>query len=231
MKRGRLLFAANDDNEKISKKIQKKIKIRKSKNNKKPRIKASVVSAISISENNHYRVRDVELLISEDFGKDNHEATWPLIKAVGKYLGFKGSEWKRLVDTEKVGDFIVVRKSFDSRKKNLKFVYTVDMTISSRVIERIRDHKDKVSPTEATPLATYLDDEELLDKRSKIKIVIVGAGPAGLFAALTLVNAGFQPIIIERGKSVEQRGKSIGALFNRKLLDPESNLCYGEGPL
>lgn len=54
-------------------------------------------------------------------------------------------------------------------------------------------------------------------------------GPAGLFAAVVLVEAGFKPIIIERGQPVETRGKSIGALFNRKILDPESNLCYGEG--
>ncbi|KAJ1421184.1 hypothetical protein B484DRAFT_421242, partial [Ochromonadaceae sp. CCMP2298] len=61
------------------------------------------------------------------------------------------------------------------------------------------------------------------------KIVIVGAGPAGLFAALAMVQAGLKPIIVERGQPVERRGRSIGALFNRKILDPESNLCYGEG--
>lgn len=57
----------------------------------------------------------------------------------------------------------------------------------------------------------------------------MGAGPAGLFAAVTLANKGFKPIIIERGKSVEDRGKDIGALFNRRILNSESNLCYGEG--
>ena len=50
-----------------------------------------------------------------------------------------------------------------------------------------------------------------------------GAGPAGLFAALALVDAGMRPVIVERGKPVEQRGRSIGALFNRGLLDPEAS--------
>lgn len=51
----------------------------------------------------------------------------------------------------------------------------------------------------------------------------------GLFAAIALAEAGMKPIIIERGQPVERRGRAIGALFNRKVLDPESNLCYGEG--
>lgn len=61
------------------------------------------------------------------------------------------------------------------------------------------------------------------------KVVVVGSGPAGLFAALELAEKGFQPIIIERGQPVEQRGRDIGALVNRAQLDPDSNFCYGEG--
>ncbi|CAM9960139.1 unnamed protein product, partial [Scytosiphon promiscuus] len=60
-------------------------------------------------------------------------------------------------------------------------------------------------------------------------VVVVGAGPAGLFAALELVEVGMKPLIVERGMPVERRGSSIGALFSRRILDPESNLCYGEG--
>ncbi|CAM9747327.1 unnamed protein product [Ectocarpus sp. 6 AP-2014] len=60
-------------------------------------------------------------------------------------------------------------------------------------------------------------------------VVVVGAGPAGLFAALELVEVGMKPIIVERGMPVERRGREIGALFHRRILNPDSNLCYGEG--
>lgn len=59
-------------------------------------------------------------------------------------------------------------------------------------------------------------------------IVVVGSGPAGLFAALVLAETGAKVTIVERGQPVEGRGKDIGALMVRRLLDPESNLCYGE---
>lgn len=55
------------------------------------------------------------------------------------------------------------------------------------------------------------------------------SGPAGLFAALSLAEAGLKVILFERGQAVEQRGRDIGALFVRGRLDPDSNLCYGEG--
>jgi len=66
-------------------------------------------------------------------------------------------------------------------------------------------------------------------KNKERQVIIIGSGPAGLFAALALVSQNIRPVIIERGKAVEDRGKDIGKLFNRKILSSESNLCYGEG--
>ncbi|GAX77266.1 hypothetical protein CEUSTIGMA_g4712.t1 [Chlamydomonas eustigma] len=60
-------------------------------------------------------------------------------------------------------------------------------------------------------------------------VVVVGSGPAGLFAALSVASRGLKVILLERGQPVEQRGRDIGALFVRRHLDPDSNLCYGEG--
>lgn len=65
---------------------------------------------------------------------------------------------------------------------------------------------------------------------SKKRVIIVGAGPAGLFCALQLVKSGdITPIVLERGQSVESRGKDIGALIHRRSLDSESNFAFGEG--
>ncbi|KAK2999562.1 hypothetical protein RJ639_023746 [Escallonia herrerae] len=63
----------------------------------------------------------------------------------------------------------------------------------------------------------------------KPKIAVVGSGPAGLFSALVLAELGADVTIIERGEGVEQRGRDIGALVVRRILQPESNFCFGEG--
>jgi len=64
---------------------------------------------------------------------------------------------------------------------------------------------------------------------SKHKVIIVGAGPAGLFAALHLIEQGIQPIILERGKDVRARRRDLAALNKEGEVDPESNYCFGEG--
>jgi uncharacterized FAD-dependent dehydrogenase len=61
------------------------------------------------------------------------------------------------------------------------------------------------------------------------KVIIVGAGPAGLFAALQLIEAGIQPIIIERGKDVRARRRDLAQLNKEGIVNPESNYCFGEG--
>ncbi|KAG2239952.1 hypothetical protein Bca4012_015455 [Brassica carinata] len=65
--------------------------------------------------------------------------------------------------------------------------------------------------------------------RSKPRIAVVGGGPSGLFASLVLAEFGADVTLIERGQAVEERGRDIGALVVRKILDMESNFCFGEG--
>lgn len=62
----------------------------------------------------------------------------------------------------------------------------------------------------------------------KPKIAVVGSGPSGLFASLVLAELGADVTLIERGQAVEQRGRDIGALIVRRILENESNFCFGE---
>lgn len=65
--------------------------------------------------------------------------------------------------------------------------------------------------------------------RAEKKVIIIGSGPAGLFAALKLLEAGIQPIILERGKDVKARRRDLAALNKHGIINPESNYCFGEG--
>ena len=64
---------------------------------------------------------------------------------------------------------------------------------------------------------------------SKTRVIIIGAGPAGLFAALKLIEAGIQPIVLERGKDVRARRRDLALLNKEGIVNPESNYCFGEG--
>ena len=64
---------------------------------------------------------------------------------------------------------------------------------------------------------------------SEKKVIIIGAGPAGLFAALQLIEKGIKPIILERGKDVKSRRRDLAVLNKEGIINPESNYCFGEG--
>src|SRR6187200_3408390 len=65
--------------------------------------------------------------------------------------------------------------------------------------------------------------------QSKKRVIIIGAGPAGLFAALQLIEKGIKPIILERGKDVKSRRRDLAVLNKEGIINPESNYCFGEG--
>ena len=113
----------------------------------------------------------------------------------------------------------ISKKSIDARKKDdVHYTYSIDLEVKN-------EHKyKKLSPVKK------LDLPKIEIKRtSSKKPVIVGAGPAGLFAALTLVQNGITPIIIEQGKSVEQRKKDVDEFLKSGKLNPLSNVQFGEG--
>lgn len=103
------------------------------------------------------------------------------------------------------------------------------------VVKRSADLRGK--PLWRYRVDVYAPDEEYVpytlpeyrDVHDAPAVAVVGAGPAGMFAALRLLMEGLKPIILERGKSVHERKKDIAALSRDGVLDPESNFCYGEG--
>lgn len=84
-----------------------------------------------------------------------------------------------------------------------------------------------VPPEEAQPTITYQKNYPDVSKADPV--IIVGAGPAGLFAAIRLIELGIKPIVFERGKDVQSRRRDIAAINKDHVVNPESNYCFGEG--
>jgi len=119
--------------------------------------------------------------------------------------------------------FRIHKKSVDARnKKDIHFVYTFDIELN--IDEHIAIKHCKY--------ATIINEQkqEIKSKVESIKRpIVVGSGPSGLFAALTLLERGLYPIILERGKEVDSRQKDIELFWNTAKLNPNSNVQFGEG--
>ncbi|MDD5990198.1 MAG: FAD-dependent monooxygenase [Paludibacteraceae bacterium] len=111
----------------------------------------------------------------------------------------------------------VVKRSVDARQRELRVHLTVLVDEQGKPIA-----KDAPIPLYEAPVFQDVHQAEH-------SVVIIGAGPAGLFAALTLIEHGIKPIIYERGKEVSARKRDIALLNRNEGLNPESNYCFGEG--
>lgn len=125
-----------------------------------------------------------------------------------------------------VSDFTILKKSLDARdKNNIKYVYSIALSIDDKEEKTlIKKHKNI-----SEYIKTFYQIPNITHKRDESNIVIVGMGPAGLFAALILSEAGFKPVIIDKGKCVEERIKDVESFFESGSLNVFSNVQFGEG--
>ncbi|MBB3980628.1 hypothetical protein GGR44_000259 [Sphingobium fontiphilum] len=123
----------------------------------------------------------------------------------------------------------IARRAHDARRKSaILMVYNVDVEVrdEAAVLAHCGGGKGHVRPT---PDTGYRPPIVAPTGWSGQRPVVIGAGPCGLFAGLILAQAGFRPIIVERGKVVRERTKDTWGLWRRGVLDPESNVQFGEG--
>jgi uncharacterized protein len=132
------------------------------------------------------------------------------------------------VRVDQIEKFDIHKRSFDARKAELLQVYIVDLAVTPAL--------------EAALLAKHAGNPHILPSPDMayrpvgtapaslpLRPVVIGFGPCGIFAALLLAQMGFKPIVLERGKSVRQRTKDTWGLWRKNVLNPESNVQFGEG--
>ncbi|TCO76492.1 NAD(P)/FAD-dependent oxidoreductase [Marinisporobacter balticus] len=130
---------------------------------------------------------------------------------------------KLKVKPEEIIDYKIFRESIDARKNNISFVYTIDVMLKNEAHVLKKNKEVKKSPR-----LTY-EDVEAGDERLIHRPIIVGMGPAGMFAGLILSQRGYNPILLERGQDVDTRSKDIDHFWKMGKLNPASNVQFGEG--
>lgn len=132
-------------------------------------------------------------------------------------------EKKLKIRPEDILSVTIFKESIDARKGTINFVYTVDVEVrdEERVLKKNKD-------TCLTPDFSY---REVKEGRGELKTrpVVIGTGPAGIFAGLVLSKRGYRPIILERGRDVESRTKDVDEFWRSGKLNTESNVQFGEG--
>lgn len=116
------------------------------------------------------------------------------------------------IDANRIKSVRILRRSIDARQRNVMVQLTVKVYID-----------EEPPTTEYTPIVYHKLSPDAP------QAIIVGAGPAGLFAALELIEAGIMPIVLERGKDVDSRRTDMAVISRKGIIDQNSNYCFGEG--
>ena len=120
---------------------------------------------------------------------------------------------KKIVENTKTDEpfqYRFIKRSIDARARKIKLQCTVDIYINE-------------------PIPLQADNYKSFKTNPNKSVTIIGAGPAGLFAALYAISKGVKPVIIERGKKVRNRRRDLAELNKKGIVNPESNYCFGEG--
>lgn len=142
---------------------------------------------------------DIEIKILPQFAFDDHE----IRKEIAK---------QRHMQLESIGIVKLLRRSIDARKQPIVYLLKIQVLLKGEQLTE--------------------ENNQFVFSKSKLfskKVAIIGAGPAGLFAALQLLEMGIQPIVIERGKAVNERRRDLAILNKELIVNAESNYCFGEG--
>lgn len=115
------------------------------------------------------------------------------------------------VKEKDITDFKILKRSIDARSRNIVFQLKVLVGIQEKIPKTNFELLKKINIEKAKP------------------VIVVGAGPAGMFAAIELIQHGLKPIVLERGKNVRERRRDLAALNKKHIVNPESNYCFGEG--
>jgi len=110
-------------------------------------------------------------------------------------------------------DFKILKRSIDARARQIKFQLRIAYYVKGEEVD-----------WPSLPVKKYHHANEQTPK-----VIVVGSGPAGLYAALKLLEKGLKPIVIERGKEVRARRRDLAKINKEHLVNPESNYCFGEG--
>jgi len=132
---------------------------------------------------------------------------------------------KLKISIEDIKEFKILKESIDARKKdNIKFNYAVEVICDNeaKVVKRSNDKDIKLE-------YTHTEEFKFGNKKMNHRPIIVGMGPAGMFAGLLMAQKGYKPLIIERGEKVEERTETVNKFWNTGELNLESNVQFGEG--
>ncbi|XP_011083935.1 uncharacterized protein LOC105166324 isoform X2 [Sesamum indicum] len=206
-----------------------------------------------------WRLSRLGVCVHEDPGKDFWGVSEALLKEIARVLEFPVASMlppeaftvvRKSFDARKLQKepkFVYtvdmdVRKLLSLEPRTWEFISELDQkagfieflhhdSISGDLMSTIRNHRkiDDTASVREEVHSNHVIRGYKFPATRRPKVVVVGSGPSGLFASLVLAEVGAEVTLIERGQAVEQRGRDIGALVVRRILQLESNFCFGEG--